>query len=118
MDMRDLKFQDESLDGLLAAYSLIHIPSDELAKTLKGFSRILKPDGLVLIIVQAGEPDRIIETPIRKGEKIFVNFFTRNRLANFLNEAGFKIIFQKEKQTKDIDSLSDRVIYMIARKFV
>lgn len=118
MDMRDLKFQDENFDGLLAAYSLIHIPSEEMTKTLRGFYRILKIEGLILIIAQAGEPDRIVDEPLLKGEKIFVNFFTRNRLAKFLNESGFKIIFQKEKQTSDIESLSNRVIYTIARKLV
>ena len=42
MDMRNLKFPPHSFDGLLAAYSLIHIPSNQLPKTLMGFHTALK----------------------------------------------------------------------------
>ena len=34
MDMRELDFEEESFDGLLVAYSLIHIPSEDIPKTL------------------------------------------------------------------------------------
>jgi ubiquinone/menaquinone biosynthesis C-methylase UbiE len=116
MDMRDLKFSSNSFEGLLVAYSLIHIPSNEILNTLKGFNKILKNDGKILIIAQAGEPDRIVDETLVKGRKIFINFFTRNKLKNYLESTGFEVLFQKEKQTKDLYSFSNRVIYTIAIK--
>lgn len=116
MDMRKLKYLNESFDGLLVAYSLIHIPSEEIPDTLRGFYRILKSGGVALIIAQKGEPDKIVEEPLKKGEKIFINFFTKDRLTKFLREIGFKIEYQGERPMKDPDSLSDRVIYTIVRK--
>lgn len=116
MDMRDLKFKDETFDGLMAPYSLIHIPSEEINKTLKGFLRVLKPDGKLLIIVQAGEADKIVNEPLKVGEITFVNFFTKERLSKLLIEAGFRIFFMEEKETKDSGAMSNRVIYAIAQK--
>jgi ubiquinone/menaquinone biosynthesis C-methylase UbiE len=116
MDMRNLKFPTNSFDGLLVAYSLIHIPSNEILDTLRGFNKILKNNGKILIIAQAGEPDRIVDETLVEGGKIFLNFFTRKRIKDYLEEAGFKIVFQKEKQTSDLDSFSNRVIYTIATK--
>lgn len=116
MDMRDLEQGSESFEGLLVAYALIHIPSEDILTTLKGFYKVLKPHGKVLFITQAGEADRIVDEPLMEGEKIFINFFTRNRLAKFLEEAGFGVIFQKEKKIGDIEAFSNRVIYTIAEK--
>lgn len=116
MDMRKLTFEDGSFDGLLVAYSLIHIPSEEISTTLKGFYQILKFGGVALIIVQKGEPDKIVDEPLKEGEKVFINFFTKDRLTKFLTDACFKVEYQEERVMKDSDSLSDKVIYTIARK--
>jgi ubiquinone/menaquinone biosynthesis C-methylase UbiE len=116
MDMRKLNYPKNSFDGLLVAYSLIHVSSDEIVDTLKGFSEVLKKGGKILIIVQAGESDRIVEEPLLKGAHIFINFFTRNKIENYLEKTGFKVVFQKEKQLDDNEELSNRVIYTIAEK--
>jgi ubiquinone/menaquinone biosynthesis C-methylase UbiE len=115
-DMRKLKYKSGSFDALLVAYSLIHIPSEEILSTLIGFKRVLIKDGIILIITQAGEADRIVDEPFLKGEKMFINFFTRKRIADYLKNAGFFIIYQKEKQIKDVSAFSNRVIYTIAKK--
>ena len=116
MDMRHLTYGDHSFEALLSAYSLIHIPSEEILSTLKGFYRILKSGGVLGIITQAGEPDQLVDEPLKKGERIFINFFTPERLSNFLKESGLEIIYQKEFPTQDPDSLSSKVIYTIAKK--
>lgn len=116
MDMRKLEFEENSFDALLAAYSLIHIPSEEIPHTLKGFFKILKPGGSIMIIAQGGEADRIVDEPLMKGERVFINFFTKERLANFLKDVGFNVYYQEEMPMQDPDSLSDKVIYTIANK--
>lgn len=115
MDMRTLEFE-ESFDGILAAYSLIHIASDDIPQTLEGFHRVLKPHGHIEIITQAGKPDQIIDEPFLPSEKMFFNFFTTGRLTRFLKNAGFNVQFQMEADSVDPDSVSDRVIYTIAQK--
>lgn len=54
MDMRQLEFADHTFDGVLAAYSIIHIPTPELPGVLAEIARILKPGGHALFITQQG----------------------------------------------------------------
>lgn len=117
MDMRRLDYPNNNFEAIFTAYSLIHVASEEISKTLKGFYRILKPDGLLGIIVQKGKADQIVDEPLKAGEKMFFNFFTKERLEKFLTDAGFKLEFQEEAVLEDTEgSGSDRVIYTIARK--
>lgn len=116
MDMRQLDFPDNAFDGVFSAYSLIHIPSEEVLATLKGFHRVLRACGYIEIAVQKGDADKIIDEPFMPTEKMFFNFFTEDRLANFLKEAGFIIESQELMAIDDAETMSDKVIYTIAKK--
>lgn len=118
MDMRDLNFSDNKFDGLIAAYSLIHIPTVELLDTLKGFYRVLKPGAHALIITQKGEPDQTIDEPLAPGCQMFFNFFTEERLATVLTEAGFTLFSQQVIKTNDQLTMSSSVIYTTVRKLL
>ncbi len=116
MDMRHLDFPNNSFDGVFSAYSLIHIPSKEVVSTLKGFHRVLKAGGYVEIAVQKGEADKIIDEPFMPTEKMFFNFFTEKRITNYLIETGFRIESQELMPIDDAETMSDKVIYIIAKK--
>ena len=121
MDMQSLSYADAMFDGIISVFSLIHIPSTEVPDVLKEFNRVLKSNGFLLLIVQKGEADHIVEEPLNKNEKIFINFFTQERLTTLLNAAGFKTIKQEEMRTPNINAgeftkKSDTVIYTIAKK--
>ncbi len=116
MDMRHLNFPENNFEAVFSAYSLIHVPSKEILPTLKGFKKILKPGGIIGFITQKGEADKIVDEPMQPGEKMFFNFFTKERLQNFLTEAGFYLEYQKEAILVDAEgSGSNRVIYTIAK---
>lgn len=116
MDMRNLAFKDSSFDGIISAYSLIHIPSGKIKNTLCEFKRVLKPRGKVLIIVQEGEKDKIVDEPLREGEQVFVNFFSLSNLVSDLKNAGFNVLFDEVKANHDPESMSDNLISIIAEK--
>ena len=117
MDMRNTTYPQGFFDGLFLAYSLIHIPSSEIGETLNNFYKILKTDGVILILVQKGEPDRIIEEPLKSGERIFLNLFTKKRLAHFLRLAHFNIIYQKEVYEPTYSkSPGNNYIFTLAKK--
>ena len=116
MDMRHLAFDKETFDGVLVAYSLIHIPTNEVTSTLQEFHRVLKPGGFLMTITQQGEPDHIVDEPLMQGEKMFINFFTSGGIEKEFRDAGFEVAFQEEVASQDPDSLSKRVIYTIGRR--
>ncbi|REJ04267.1 class I SAM-dependent methyltransferase [Microbacterium bovistercoris] len=53
---RELPFADASFGGLLAWYSLIHTPPEDLTGILAEFARVLAPGGSILIGFFDGEP--------------------------------------------------------------
>lgn len=116
MDMRNPEFDENSFDGLLSAYSLIHIPSNEVPNTLKGFYRVLKPGGYLEIIAQKGEADQVVDEPFMPGEKMFFNFFTSEKLSKYLDDVGFSVVYLQEANSQDPQLMSKKVIYLIAQK--
>ena len=49
LDMTDLGcFDDASFDGVVACYSLIHVPMESHRSVIQGFARLLRPRGAVL----------------------------------------------------------------------
>ncbi|MBI3577538.1 class I SAM-dependent methyltransferase [Candidatus Gottesmanbacteria bacterium] len=115
MDLRSLLYPAETFNALLVAYSIIHIPSAEIPKTLMGFNRVLKSGGLVFLITQKGKPDQTVDEPLKEGEKMFFNFFTKKRIAKFLTDNGFTVVRQEEIPSSDIVSMSSATIYTLAK---
>ena len=110
MDMRKLDFAEHTFDGVLAAYSTIHIPTSELPGVLSEIKRVLKPTGRALFIVQQGKADQVMDEPLAKGEKIFMNFFSEKRLNDSLTAAGFRIVKQVTSEQTNEDVLSNAII--------
>ncbi len=116
MDFTQMSFAPKSFGAILSAYSLIHVPEKEVVTTLKGFANALTDAGKVLIIAQKGESDHVVNEPYQLGGKLFLNFFTVDRLKNHLIQAGFNVVFVQEILTVKAYSLADHIIYMMGQK--
>ena len=116
MDMRFLTFDDNQFDAVLAAYSLIHIPTAEIVSTLKGFYRVLKPGGKLCIIAQRGAPDHFVDESLAPGKRVFFNFFTSDKIRTFLEVSGFINISIDTVTTDDSYTMSDALLYVYASK--
>lgn len=91
MDITDITYPDNSYDGIISNCSLFHVPSEELPKTLESFARILKPNGKLLLILQEGLGETMVEEPYRKGVHIYMNYFSLEQIQNLLREYGFEV---------------------------
>jgi len=49
MDITKLKYSDKSVDEILAQMVIEHFPRSKTVPTLKGWLRVLKPDGLITL---------------------------------------------------------------------
>ncbi|MGP3971770.1 class I SAM-dependent methyltransferase [Streptomyces sp. 6N223] len=86
--MTALDLPDASLRALVAWYSIIHCPPEELPGVFAEFERVLAPGGHALLAFQVGdEPSRITE-PL--GHPVSLDFHRRrpDRIAQLLGEAG------------------------------
>ena len=90
--MTDLALTDASMTGLVAWYSLIHLPDEEIGSVLAGFHRVLRPGGPLLIGFHVGDGSRL-KTEGYGGHpmKVYVHRRQHGQLIAWLTEAGFAV---------------------------
>lgn len=89
--MTDLPVADGSLGGLLAFYSLIHIPTPEVPQVLAEWRRALRPGAPVAIAFQVGSEVRRVRE--HDGQDVELDFHRRDpaQVARPLKDAGFSL---------------------------
>lgn len=115
-NMLTLDLDDDSLGGIAAFYSIIHIPRDQVTRVLSELRRVLKTGGLLLVAFHHGE--EILHLEELWGEKVSMNFlfFTKNEMEGYLRSAGFDIEEVVERSPYlDVEYQSQRA-YVLAKK--
>ncbi|MCP3801382.1 class I SAM-dependent methyltransferase [Allokutzneria sp. A3M-2-11 16] len=90
--MTDLDLADTSLAGLLAWWSLIHIPDEDVPGVFAHFKRVLRPGGRLLLGFHLGDESRL-KTEGYGGHPMNVRVHLRRpaTVADWLRDAGFTI---------------------------
>lgn len=115
--MLALDLPDGTLGGILAWYSIIHIPQERLPEVFAEFHRVLAPGGHVQLAFQVGdEPLRLTEA---LGHTISLDFHRRqpDRVAGLLSQAGLVMRAQLLREPDDGD-FAERTpqAFLLARK--
>lgn len=113
MDITNITYSDNSYDGIISNCSFFHIPVEELPKTLNSFSKILKPNSKLLLILQEGLGEAMIEEPFRKGVYIYINYFSVKQISELLLKHGFEIdSILKEESPNDLELGKGKLIVL------
>ncbi|ONI82738.1 SAM-dependent methyltransferase [Saccharothrix sp. ALI-22-I] len=90
--MTDLDLPDASVAGLLAWWSLIHIPDEEVATVFAHFHRVLRPGGPLQLGFHVGDVSRL-KTQGYGGHPMKVHVHRRqpDKVASWLRDAGFTV---------------------------
>jgi SAM-dependent methyltransferase len=90
--MTDLALPEASVAGVLASWSLIHVPDESVPVTLGHFHRVLRPGGLLTIGYHVGAGTRL-KTEGYGGHPMRVNIHLRQPwwLARRVRDAGFTV---------------------------
>ncbi|MFI1992057.1 class I SAM-dependent methyltransferase [Actinoplanes sp. NPDC020271] len=93
--MTDLRLGDASVTGLLAFWSLIHIPDEAIPGVLGHFHRVLRPGGPLLVGFHVGS-ESTLKTQGYGGHPMNVHVHRRqpSRVATWLRDAGFTLTTQ------------------------
>lgn len=91
--MTDLALADASVTGLVAWYSLIHVPDDEISQVFAHFRRVLRPGGPLLLGFHVGDGSRSI-TQGYGGHpmKVFVHRRQHDQMIAWLSDAEFAVV--------------------------
>jgi len=89
--MTGLDLPDAGLGGVVAWYSVIHVPPEHHPGVFAGFHRVLRPGGHLLLAFQAGDERRDITEGY--GHEITMSAYRLppERVAARLVEAGFEV---------------------------
>ncbi|MRH91987.1 methyltransferase domain-containing protein [Nocardia sp. SYP-A9097] len=94
--MTDLPFADASISGLVAWYSLIHIPDDEISCVFAHFQRVLQSGGPLLIGFHVGDESQF-KTQGYGGQPmhLYVHRRGHSQMRVWLEDHGFAIEAQR-----------------------
>lgn len=115
-------FSEKSINGIIAMYSLFHIPKENINQLFEDINSVLKDKGLFCFSLQLGNGEEFVDEPYLKenGKNIlYMNYLTKNEIYDLLNESNFDIIYETEKhETGDnvIGEDGNDAIYIISRK--
>jgi ubiquinone/menaquinone biosynthesis C-methylase UbiE len=117
-DMRELKFGENMFDGILLAYSLIHIPKRDVPKTLSNLYKFMKSGSPILVIVHGGKSQETnLPEPFKPNMKMFLDIFSPDELKKLLKEAGFSVISEHQRKSKSEKGEFDFFkLFLLAKK--
>ncbi|WGW11624.1 methyltransferase domain-containing protein [Saxibacter everestensis] len=110
--MTALDIADSSVSGIVAWYSIIHLPPDELPGVFAEFARILVPGGPIILAFQVG--NEVVHLEQGYGHPLSLDAYrlSPERISDLLSEAGFKTASATEREP--IAPEKNRQAYLIA----
>ncbi len=114
--MTSLDTADDSVGGVCAWYSIIHIPDSHLGDVFSEFRRVLTPGGLVLLAFQVGDEPLVLTEAF--GHDVHLTYARRRPqdIRKMLADNGFDVYAEVVRQPDDNDVESTPQAFVIARK--
>jgi ubiquinone/menaquinone biosynthesis C-methylase UbiE len=91
--LRTIDTADGSLSGVLAWYSLIHLPSTELSQALSEFARALGSQGRLLVGFFEGESGEPFDHAVTTAY-----YWSVDQMSSLLHDAGFDVTGVETRQ--------------------
>jgi len=112
--MSALDLPDGGLAGIVAWYSVIHTPPDELALIFAELTRVLTPGGQLLLAFQAG--DERVRLEHAYGHRIALDTYRLDpdRIAQLLSEAGLVVHSRMVREPAHLETV--RQAFLLARR--
>jgi SAM-dependent methyltransferase len=115
-NMAALDVADNSWSGIVAFYSIIHLPPTELTAVFGEFWRVLRPGGEVLLAFHVGDEVRHFDTLWERQVSLDFRFYPRVLIEDHLRAAGFEIVESIERDPYEGVEVATRRAYLRARK--
>jgi ubiquinone/menaquinone biosynthesis C-methylase UbiE len=109
MDMAQLDLADESIDGVISFYSIIHTPKQFQSLLFQEFNRVLKMGGRISMVVKKGNTEGYINELEGYKTSLYFTNFNEDEIRNYLETKGFKVILLETRRPYDFEIPVDRI---------
>ena len=114
-DLRALPLADASLGGIVAFYSVIHLPRPELPAAFAEFHRVLRPGGALLVAMHGGEGEIGADDWFERGVSVRATLVSLPELTALFQAAGFTVTTEHERDPEPTEHPTSR-LYVLARR--
>jgi SAM-dependent methyltransferase len=116
-NMLALDEPDECWAGIVAFYSIIHVPREEVVPALTEMRRVLKPGGLLLLAFHIGNEALHVEEMWAQPVALDFWFYGAAEMTGYLEQADYATeeVFERDPYVPDVEHQSRRA-YLLARK--
>lgn len=97
-DMRELPAADGSLAGIIAFYSVIHLPAGQVPFALAEFRRVLAPAGVLLIAMHGGAGVVGADDWFGQNVQVRATLWSLTELAAAIEATGFTVVRQHARR--------------------
>lgn len=113
-DMTTVEISPASFDGVVAFYSMTHVPRNEHAKLLRSIMGWLRPGGLLVAAMGAADTEDMVEDDWL-GAPMYFSHYDSETNRRLVAEAGFQIVSAQE-ETAEEDGKPCTFLWVVARK--
>lgn len=114
-DMLDLNLEKDSLGGIVALYSIIHLRRENLFDAFRGMGRILMPGGLLLVAFHRGQGELHEDEELGFPVSFDCTLFEPDEVAGAMEKAGLEIVETTVRRPYEKEYPTCRV-YILAEK--
>ena len=115
MNFAQIRFAANTFDGILAAYSFLHMPKRQATRVLLEFRRVLVPRGVLCLMVKEGLGEGYLASALKKGTHCFTKLWEPSELSRALVRSGFVVISRDSKEHESDKEFPYRKLLIIAR---
>ncbi len=109
MDLSKMNFADNSFDAIISFYSITYTPKKYLDLIISEFHRVLKPNGIVLIVVKKGCLDSIDNNYWDEDKPVHYCLFQEDEMKELLLMNKFKSVTIETRLPYDFEFNVDRI---------
>ena len=115
-DCRHMNFKESSFDGILAAYSLLHLPKADATGVIKLCEKFLKRGGVLALMMKDGAGEIRNKSKLSKGDTYYVCFWSMNELISLCNRLKLQTIAVDMGVPGSKLEIQRRKLFLLARK--
>lgn len=110
MDFLKLDFQDGRFDGLFAQNCLLHVPKKDFADVLQEIRRVVRPEGLIFIVMHGGRSSEGVREEDFYEPKRFYALYTDDELRRILERFFLILSFQTIARDEESATCSQAIL--------